>query len=41
MVAKVRQDPYHDLNETGLMVAILEGVAQRSERRGDYESWNE
>lgn len=41
MVAKVRQDPYHDLNETGLMVTILEGVAQRSERRGGYESWNE
>jgi len=41
VVAKVREDPYHDLNETGLMIAILEGVAQRNERRGGYDSWNE
>jgi hypothetical protein len=38
--AKIRNDPCHDLSETGLMVAILEGVAERNERRGGYESWN-
>ncbi|MFC1996993.1 hypothetical protein ACFLXI_05220 [Chloroflexota bacterium] len=39
-VAKIRDDPLHDLSETGLMVTILEGVAQRNEHRGGYESWN-
>jgi hypothetical protein len=40
MAAKIRDDPFHDLSETGLMVTILEGMAERNERRGGYEGWN-
>jgi hypothetical protein len=40
MAAQIRDDPYHDLNETGLMVTILEGIAEKKQRQGGYESWN-
>lgn len=41
MAAKIRDDPFHDLSETGLMVTMLEATAQRNERRSGYESWND
>jgi len=40
MAAQIRDDPYHDLSETGLMVTILEGIAEKKQRQGGYESWN-
>jgi hypothetical protein len=40
MVSMIRDDPYHDLSETGLMVTILEGMAKRKQRQSGYESWN-
>ena len=40
MAAQIRDDPYHDLSETGLMVTILEGIAEKKERQGGYESWS-
>jgi hypothetical protein len=40
MVAQIRDDPYHNLSETGLMVTILEGIAEKKQRQGGYESWN-
>lgn len=40
-VAQVRNDPKHDLSETGWIIAILKGVAEKNDRNGSsvYTSW--
>lgn len=41
-INRLREDPYHDLSETGLLITMLEGKAQQNETKAQkYETWNE
>jgi len=39
--AKIRNDPMHDLNETGLLITIMDGLLEKRNQMGGYENWNE
>jgi hypothetical protein len=41
-INRLREDPYHDLTETGLLITMLEGKAQQNETEArNYQTWNE